>query len=138
MLACVCVMRATSGICVQDMCSIVVSCASQARGRALLNLRMTEMEGGLLGRTLVTLVSNKGYTGSGKAPELPHHKLSSHDVVALRPNKGTGEGPPLCSGDMIHTCTHTHARMHTYKLVHTRCDLYCCESGLTTLVYTRA
>lgn len=30
-----------------------------ARGRALLNLRLTEAEGGLLGRTLLTLVNNK-------------------------------------------------------------------------------
>ena len=33
--------------------------AAQARGRALLNLRMQDAEGGLLGRTLLTLVSNK-------------------------------------------------------------------------------
>ena len=33
--------------------------AAQARGRALLNLRLQEAEGGLLGRTLLTLVSNK-------------------------------------------------------------------------------
>jgi hypothetical protein len=33
--------------------------AAQARGRALLNLRVSETEGGLLGRTLITLVNNK-------------------------------------------------------------------------------
>ena len=33
--------------------------AAQARGRALLNLRVQDAEGGLLGRTLLTLVSNK-------------------------------------------------------------------------------
>ena len=33
--------------------------AAQARGRALLNLRLQDAEGGLLGRTLLTLVSNK-------------------------------------------------------------------------------
>ena len=33
--------------------------AAAARGRALLNLRLTEAEGGLLGRTLLTLVNNK-------------------------------------------------------------------------------
>jgi hypothetical protein len=33
--------------------------AAQARGRALLNLRMRDAEGGLLGRTLLTLASNK-------------------------------------------------------------------------------
>ena len=39
----------------------------QARGNALLNLRLSEMEGGLLGRTLITLVPNKGWPGEGKA-----------------------------------------------------------------------
>ena len=33
--------------------------ATQARGRALLNLRVQDAEGGLLGRMLLTLVSNK-------------------------------------------------------------------------------
>ena len=33
--------------------------AAQARGRALLNLRLRDAEGGLLGRTLLSLVSNK-------------------------------------------------------------------------------
>ena len=32
---------------------------AQARGRALLNLRLRDAEGGLLGRTLLALVSNK-------------------------------------------------------------------------------
>ena len=34
--------------------------AAQARGRALLNLRVQDAEGGLLGRTLLTLVSQQG------------------------------------------------------------------------------
>lgn len=71
----------------------------QARGRALLNLRLSEAEGGLLGRTLLTLVPNKGF-GSGPPAPLPQHKLSPHDVVALRPNSqppGAG-GAPLCGG----------------------------------------
>jgi hypothetical protein len=71
----------------------------QARGRALLNMRLTDAEGGLLGRTLLTLVANKGFGGPVATP-LPPHKLSPHDVVALRPNsqpQGAG-GPPLCSG----------------------------------------
>lgn len=33
--------------------------SAQAKGQALLNLRCTGSEGGLLGRTLLTLVSNK-------------------------------------------------------------------------------
>lgn len=32
---------------------------AQARGRAVLNLRLRDAEGGLLGRTLLALVSNK-------------------------------------------------------------------------------
>ncbi|KAL6763961.1 P-loop containing nucleoside triphosphate hydrolase protein [Haematococcus lacustris] len=75
---------------------------AQARGRALLNLRVAEVEGGLLGRTLLTLVSNKGWCGGAGAgappPDLPPHRFGGHDVVALRPNKGTSEGPPLCTG----------------------------------------
>ncbi len=70
---------------------------AQARGRALLNLRLSDAEGGLLGRTLLTLVSNKGF-GSGPPCELPQHKFGPHDVVALRPSKGDSSGPPLCSG----------------------------------------
>jgi hypothetical protein len=71
----------------------------QARGRALLNLRLSEAEGGLLGRTLLTLVPNKGFGGPDPVP-LPPHKFSPHDVVALRPNSqppGAG-GAPLCGG----------------------------------------
>ena len=33
--------------------------AAQARGRSLLNLKLRESEGGLLGRTLLTLILNK-------------------------------------------------------------------------------
>lgn len=29
---------------------------------------------------------------------LPTHKFTPHDVVELRPSKGTSEGPALCSG----------------------------------------
>ena len=68
----------------------------QARGRALLNLRCSEIEGGLLGRQLLTLVSNKGF--GGPPMELPAHKFGPHDVVAVRPSKSGGEGQPICSG----------------------------------------
>lgn len=52
-----------------------------ARGRALLNLRLTEAEGGLLGRTLLTLVNNKarlvGCSGqSASRGRLPAHSWS--------------------------------------------------------------
>lgn len=33
--------------------------SAAAKGRALLNLRLADAEGGLLGRTLLTLVNNK-------------------------------------------------------------------------------
>lgn len=75
---------------------------AQARGRSLLNLRVADLEGGLLGRTLLTLVSNKGFLAGSKAaaqPELPPHKFSPHDIVAVKPNKAVGEGPPLCTGE---------------------------------------
>jgi len=71
----------------------------QARGRTLLNLRLSDAEGGLLGRTLLTLVANKGF-GGPTPTQLPPHKLSPHDVVAIRPNSqpaGAG-GAPLVSG----------------------------------------
>ena len=78
----------------------------QARGTTLLNLRCDDVEGGLLGRSLLTLLSNKGYTptGGGKGattpagPLLPPHKFSPHDVVALRPSKGAADGPPIVQG----------------------------------------
>jgi ATP-dependent RNA/DNA helicase IGHMBP2 len=79
--------------------------SAQARGSALLNLRCDDVEGGLLGRSLLTLVCNKGYVagGGGKGaaallPLLPAHKFGPHDVVALRPSKGASEGPPLAQG----------------------------------------
>ncbi|GAB4814237.1 hypothetical protein N2152v2_001283 [Parachlorella kessleri] len=68
--------------------------AAQARGVALLNLRLADAEGGLLGRTLLTLVNNKG----GGTKPLPPHKLSPHDIVRLRPSKADSSGSPLTEG----------------------------------------
>ncbi|PRW39069.1 DNA-binding SMUBP-2 isoform B [Chlorella sorokiniana] len=68
--------------------------SAAAKGRALLNLRLTDAEGGLLGRTLLTLVNNKG----GGTEPLPPHKMSPHDIVRLRPSKGDASGPPLAEG----------------------------------------
>lgn len=84
-----------------EACTVCSPETAQARGRALLNLRVADMEGGLMGRTLVTLVLNKGYTGggAGSAADLPPHKFGGHDVVALRAAKGSSEGPPICSGE---------------------------------------
>ncbi|WIA11524.1 hypothetical protein OEZ85_011635 [Tetradesmus obliquus] len=71
--------------------------APQARGRTLLNLRVSDAEGGLLGRTLLTLVPNKGF-GTTPAVPLPAHKFSPHDVVALKASSAGLGGPPLCTG----------------------------------------
>lgn len=70
---------------------------AQARGRTLLNLRVSDAEGGLLGRTLLTLVPNKGW-GTSPPPQLPAHKFSPHDVVALKASTAGLGGPPLCTG----------------------------------------
>jgi len=89
----------------------------QARGTTLLSLRCEDIEGGLLGRSLLSLVSNKGYVGQGgggkgcapQAPLLPPHKFSPHDVVALRPSKGAADGPSLVQvhGAHVLTCVPT-------------------------------
>ncbi|CAL5218349.1 g9 [Coccomyxa viridis] len=71
--------------------------AAQARGRALLNLRVQDAEGGLLGRTLLTLVSNKGGGALAGVP-LSAHKVRPHDVVELRPSKGDASQPAIASG----------------------------------------
>jgi len=68
-----------------------------ARGGALVGLRLAESDGGgLLGRTLLTLVANKGFAQGAPlsaAPALPPHKLGPHDLVAIKPNKqGAGGG----------------------------------------------
>lgn len=70
--------------------------SAQRKGLFLLNLRFSDAEGGLLGRTLLTLVPNK-------PGPLPAHKFGPHDVVDLRPNKGDSSGDPLCSG-VIYRC----------------------------------
>jgi len=74
-----------------------LSACVQARGRSLLNLRVSDAEGGLLGRTLLTLVPNKGW-GTTPPPQLPAHKFSPHDVVALKASAAGLGGPPLCTG----------------------------------------
>lgn len=84
---------------------------AQARGSSLFSLRVEDIEGGLLGRSLLTLVSNKGEKnstaseGSEKKPQvssafplLPAHKFSPHDVVALRPSKGPPDSPCIVQG----------------------------------------
>lgn len=69
---------------------------AQSRGRALLNLRLEDAEGGLLGRTLLTLVRNK--LGSSGEEALPQHKFSPHDIVRIRAAKGEPSAPVLAQG----------------------------------------
>ena len=85
---------------------------AQKKGRALLGLKCVDVRGGFYGKTIVTLelasrgsvnVSQSGMStnGGGKnsgAPPLPPHKLTPHDIVAIRANKGEPGGDPLCSG----------------------------------------
>lgn len=70
---------------------------AQARGRALLNLKLRDAEGGLLGRTLLTFMLNKG-SGDSMSHPLPPHKFSPHDVVDIRANKADSNGPALVGG----------------------------------------
>ena len=65
--------------------------ALQAHGRSLLPLRCDELAGGFLGKTLVHLVYNRG-GGTAEPPPLPTHKLSPHDIVALRPVSAAAAG----------------------------------------------
>ena len=69
--------------------------AGQAKGRTLLNLRVAETETGLLGRTLLTLVSNKVHLAAVlealMAPEhvpmkyLPGHKFPLWPALRSKP-----------------------------------------------------
>ena len=69
---------------------------AQSRGRALLNLRLEDAEGGLLGRTLLTLVRNK--LGSAGEESLPPHKFTPHDIVRIRAAKSEPGAPVLAQG----------------------------------------
>ncbi|KAL6785032.1 hypothetical protein ACKKBG_A02145 [Auxenochlorella protothecoides x Auxenochlorella symbiontica] len=64
------------------------------RGLVLPNLRLTGVEAGLLGRSLLTLVHNKG-TPPGP---LPVHKFGPHDIVRLRASKAAAGAPVLAEG----------------------------------------
>eukprot|EP00955_Chlamydomonas_euryale_P113300 366209-Chlamydomonas_euryale.AAC.5 len=72
-----------------------------ARGITLLGLRCDDVEGGLLGRSLLTLVNNRGNSMATGAALLPAHKMSPHDLVAIRPSRGQAEGPPLVTGEPL-------------------------------------
>ena len=75
--------------------------AAQKKGRALLGLKCVDQKNGFYGKTIVVLELASRPTGDNKAPPLPPHKLTPHDIVCLRPNKAdntTGTEEPLCSG----------------------------------------
>lgn len=56
-----------------------------SKGFVLLNLRVQDMDGGLLGKTLLTLSRNKGNENDDNS--LPPHKFSQHDIVNIKPNR---------------------------------------------------
>ncbi|GLJ21851.1 hypothetical protein SUGI_0408590 [Cryptomeria japonica] len=64
---------------------------SQKRGSAILSLKCTDVQTGLMGKMLLELQSNKGDL-------LPSHKFSTHDVVILKPNKAEVGSAPLGQG----------------------------------------
>nr|ATB19672.1 putative DEAD-like helicase [Juniperus indica] len=64
---------------------------SQKRGSAILNLKCTDVQTGLMGKMLLELQSNKGDL-------LPSHKFSTHDVVILKTNKAEVGSAPLGQG----------------------------------------
>eukprot|EP00873_Tetraselmis_striata_P035127 jgi/Tetstr1/455391/TSEL_042223.t1 len=73
------------------------SSASAPSSRVMLNLKCTGVEGGLLGRSLITLAPNKILPGCSATP-LPPHKFSPHDIVAIRSNKGDPAAEPIVEG----------------------------------------
>ena len=66
------------------------------RGVVLLHMRIQDIEGGLLGKTLVTLQRNKGGT-----TVLPAHSLSQHDIVRVRPMKAKPEAAGVGVGGCL-------------------------------------
>ena len=69
----------------------------QSNGNTLFNLKCSDVEGGLLGRHLLTFVKNVAISKKEAAPDLPAHKFTPHDIVEIRPSKG-GLGPSWASG----------------------------------------
>ncbi|KAI0504327.1 hypothetical protein KFK09_015279 [Dendrobium nobile] len=65
--------------------------ASQKRGSSIFNLKCTDAQTGLMGKTLLEFQSNKGDV-------LPAHKFSTHDVVVLKPNKADQGSSSLGQG----------------------------------------
>ena len=69
----------------------------QSNGNTLFNLKCSDVEGGLLGRHLLTFMKNVAISKREAVPDLPAHKFTPHDIVEIRPSKG-GLGPSYASG----------------------------------------
>lgn len=68
----------------EDMLAKTDATVAQRKGVVLLNVRVEDVESGLLGKTLLTLAR------SGEGSVLPAHTLSQHDIVRIKPNKSDG------------------------------------------------
>ncbi|GMH45218.1 hypothetical protein BSKO_13175 [Bryopsis sp. KO-2023] len=73
--------------------------SQKTSGNTLFSLKCDGIEGGLMGRSLLTLVSTRIVEGKkGACAELPPHRFGPHDLVELRPNKGGVGGAAVVSG----------------------------------------
>ncbi|KAG2536802.1 DNA-binding protein SMUBP-2-like isoform X1 [Panicum virgatum] len=63
----------------------------ERRGSVIANLKCTDAQMGLMGKTLLEFQPNKGDV-------LPSHKFGTHDVVALKPNKADAGSASLGQG----------------------------------------
>ncbi|CAD6205759.1 unnamed protein product [Miscanthus lutarioriparius] len=63
----------------------------ERRGCVIANLKCTDAQTGLMGKTLLEFQPNKGDV-------LPAHKFGTHDVVALKPNKADAGSASLGQG----------------------------------------
>ncbi|CAN6310295.1 unnamed protein product [Urochloa humidicola] len=63
----------------------------ERRGNVIANLKCTDAQTGLMGKTLLEFQPNKGDV-------LPSHKFGTHDVVALKPNKADAGSVSLGQG----------------------------------------
>lgn len=65
--------------------------AAQKKGSTIFNLKCTNVESGLMGKSLLEFQPNKGDV-------LPAHKFGPHDVVVLKPNKADPGSASLGQG----------------------------------------
>ncbi|BBM97873.1 ATP-dependent RNA/DNA helicase IGHMBP2 [Marchantia polymorpha subsp. ruderalis] len=65
--------------------------AAEKKGVTLLNLKCSDVQTGLFGKTVLELKPNRGEL-------LPPHKMTPHDVVVLKLNKSDSASTPLAQG----------------------------------------